>query len=363
MAKVAMIGEQSGSWQQRSRALARLFGRSTESAALAHDEGVPWYVKDLWRRFGEAAGSHHIPERFDHHAAQLYMLARDPELLPEQRLLIQRLIFRRKQQISTPLVSSWEEQDPNFGRWVLGTLCFGEYGEFKIANNNHPRLNNPPISVPPPHVEVHLCVGSDWVTAVNCSAVNGFTALLLDDWRVALRPLDVSFHLHRLSPRLLNVGAFRPGRRWRDLNVKSLPPARATGGLFLRPNYADLATDGNWSVGPTACDRRSWWCVCLLENDLRSLGFSPTASSGVTGQRSRSWFAAVSRLPSQVDHVVVVPPEPAPGALLRVRRMSDGVELEPVRTRQRDLPENDYLRLRVVALDLLLDELWTRTGR
>ncbi|HXM46109.1 MAG TPA: hypothetical protein VN924_33060 [Bryobacteraceae bacterium] len=352
--------------ETKSRVLDRLYGHAAGPLPSALN-GKPWHVAEMWRRFSESAGARQLPERFDHLAAVLYLHAEDPPLLPEQRWLVQKLVFRRKQQISTPLITSWEEQDPNFGRWVLGTLCSGEYGDFKIANNNHPRLNKPPSSVPPPNIEVHLCFGAGWNGAARAYSVAGFAALLIDDWRSALRPLDVSFHVHRLAPLPHSIGPILPGERWRDLQERRLPPTRAVGALFLRSDYGDLVEGPAWTPPPTRSGV-GWWCASLLQDDLHELGFSPRVGRA-------GWFAQNSRLPAPVEHVILVPSlgaefqfsgkslnaEPEGSAeLLRVRRENGGIALNPVRTRDRTFPTRHYLQLRILALDLLLDELWAK---
>lgn len=351
----------------QSRVLGSLYGHAAGPSPSGDPGEKPWYVKEMWRRFADSAGAHQVPERFDHLAAALYVHAEDPPLLPEQRWLVQKLVFRRKQQISTPLITSWEEQDPNFGRWVLGTLCFGDYGEFKIVNNNHPRLNKPPSSVPPPNIEVHVCFGASWAGASRAFSIAGFAALMIDDWRSALRPLDVGFHIHRLAPLPHSIGPFPPGERWRDVKQSTLPPARAVGALFQRVDYGDLAEATAWTPPPLRLGV-CWWCICALRDDLSEFGFSPRVGR-------RGWYARDSRLPEAVEHVILVPPlgkgfqftgkslkaEPEGAAeLLRVRREDGGVALNPVRTRNREFPARHYLQLRVLALDLLLDELWAK---
>jgi hypothetical protein len=334
-----------------------LFRRTDGTAANA---ALPLKV---WRLFAQDAGPLHIPERFDHRAGHGFAFAEDPPVTLDQKRKIYRLLFRRKMLVSSPLVTSWEEQDPFYGRWVLSTLCYGKYGDFKIINNNHPRLNNPPSTLPPKTAHIHLCWGIGFAGVAQASALQTMVALLLDDWRDALQRFRCRFFLDRLSPLPRTVDAGFAGTRWRDLKSHSLPPARVIGSCFLRANYADLAVAGEWSISGNAVAALSWRCAFLLECDLPDLGFRPAVSYGLAGPAAEGWVAeGPSRLPAGIDHVIVVPPEEGPGQFLKVVSSGEEKRLEPVRRRPYAITDKDYWRLRVVALDLLLEELWARSA-
>ena len=344
--------------------LSRLFGGNLQHLGVLQrpEPAASVLHSRCWELFRNHCGATHLHERFDHNAAAFYVRAEDPPISPEQKKNIRRLLFRRKMLISSPLVTSWEEQDPYWGRWVLSTLCYEEYGEFKILNNNHPRLNNPPSTLPPRRAEVHLCWGAGFSGAADASALQAVVALLLDDWRSALRGFRIGFHMHRLSPLPQSRFAGMAGPRWRDAQRGSLPPQHVIGTCFRRPSYADIALDGKWAAAANIAGRQSWRCAFVLESDLHGLGFSPEASAGIDGFTTGGWYASQSLLPSGLDHVIVVPPAEGDGMFLKVIDNNDGVMLSPIRTHPYNVNHKDYARLRIIALDLLLDELWKRTA-
>lgn len=309
-------------------------------------------------RFAAAAGGFHLAERFDDLAARLYYDAEDPTILGDQEQAIRRLLARRRQMIGTPLVTSYEEQDPHFGKWTTTVLTFGEYGDFKLVNNSYVHLNNPPITIPPRVLDVHLCWGARFAGAPYASVLHGVTALVIDDWRHALQDVPVRFHLHRLGPVPHAVELGRGGRRWRHRDAGRLPPAKPIGALFARANRAR-------AIQPFAMDDRreqtakSWWCACLLERDLPSLGFRPGEGTSVDGHQN-TWSASDCGLPRPIDHVIVVPPDEGDGVFHRVVSRDGLTVLDPIRRGREDVDVRWWQRLRVQALDLALDELLTR---
>jgi hypothetical protein len=336
--------------------LTALFGRPGVEEPRGEAPQAADAARGLRKRFAQATGAHHVPERFDHHAASLYWHASDPPLSASQKSALRRLTNRRRVQGSTPLVTSWEEQDPHHGRWVLSTLAQGEYGEFKIVNSNHPRLNSPPQTRPLRPLAVHLCWGCGFAGAADAGVLQGCVALLLEDCRAALRGIRVHLHLRRLAPvPAASLPAFTPGDRWRDARHSPLrlPPARAVGLLFARASFGDLAADPRWQVSGAGARGRGWWVACLLESDLPQLGFSRTPAA-LEGFGTAAWHAPAAGLPEAIQHAVIIPVQPGPGAFFRVHRSSSGVSLDPLPVNHPNVTDTDYWRLRTHFMDLLL---------
>lgn len=332
---------------------------------------------EFWRSFAENAGEHLLAENFDHQAAHLWLGATDPPVLADQSSIIQRLLERRRATISTPLVTSYEEQDPHFGHWLLDVLAYEDYGEFKLVNNSYVHLNRPPVTLPPREHSIHICWGLGWHGATQAapgktavenefqerawnkappgSVLQVVTLLLIDDWRHALRRLPVTFDLHRMNPLASSVSLRKGGKRWR-LGEPKLPPGPVVEALFRRANSA--LTLGAWGL-PVDRSSKSWWCALLFEADLPRLGFKQSAASIVSDHR-HSWNAAHSRLPKMIDHVLAVPPQPGAGKFFRVKQYQNRVSLEPLNRSRDYVPVIDYWQFRVAALDLALDELWSR---
>lgn len=319
----------------------------------------------LHERFQEAGGKLLSAERFDAEAAKLFLEATDPPVLADQSAVIRRLLQRRRSAASSPLVTSYEHQDPHFGRWVVSTLALGKYGEFKIVNKSDVRLNNPPTTLPPHEQRIHLCWGVGWAGAPAASALHGVVALLAEDWRVALARLPVRIDLHRLNPKPLSVSAERGRRRWRhaDPPHPPFPPPSVVGAVFERANRAHALTP--WRIHARSHDEQDgkrranhWWCLCLLDSDLPRLGFS-SGPHPLAATRS-VWSAPRGTLPDAIEHVILVPPKPERGVSYSVRLTENRMVLEPLRYARTDIETTDYWNLRVAALDLVLDELSAR---
>ncbi len=328
------------------------------------------FERRFWNAFAERGGTHLLAERFDYDAVDIWLDAAEPLVLADQSALIRRLLRRRRTATSTPLITAYEEQDPHYGRWTLSTLLYEEYGDFKIVNNSYIHINYPPTSRPPQEQRIHVCWGIGWEGATQPaprenerwskpagSVLNAVLALVVDDWRGALAPLPVRFELHRLNPAAFESGTGQRRRRWRLLETK-LPPPGAVAALFERVNYA--RTLSRWPQLENAkVGRSDWWVAFLFEADLRGLGFrrEPSLHPGV----APSWYATISGLTREIEHVIVVPPEPAVASIYRVRPKGKGAILEPHRSaRTTAVAVDDYLHLRVTALDLALNELSER---
>jgi hypothetical protein len=322
----------------------RLFGRDRRRTLVAGD-----IAKSIRTLFAQDTGSSRAPERFDHAAARLYLGAGTFPVAPDQAAIIQRLKILSEQR-STPLVEEYVKQDPHYGCVSLAALVQGTYGEFLITNNRDPRLNHNPMVPPPIDLAVHLCWGIGYTTASSDHALQGVVALLLDDWRSALAPLRVNFHAHRMSPRPLSRQLGRTGPRWHDAGGESLPPAEAVGILFERANCADAALVDSWRIEQG--DRGGWFCACLSPGDLPELDFKPLDADANLARQS--WVSRRALLPYPISHVLLVPPGPGVGAVMRVVWLTEGVRLEPLDLRWRGLPNEHYENLRSRALDLLL---------
>jgi hypothetical protein len=215
--------------------------------------------------FAEGDAPHHVPERFDDRAARVYYEANDPRVTGDQERAIRQLLARRRQPIGTPLVTAYEEQDPHYGRWTMSLLAYGEYGDFKLANNSYIHINNPPVTIPPRVLRIHVCWGTQFHGAATASTLHGVVALLVDDLRAALRAVPVVFHLHCLGPAARSGVIGRGGRRWRDRKLQRIPKAHAVAMLFERANRARAVEP--WVLVPEEAhlSPRAWWLACLLE--------------------------------------------------------------------------------------------------
>jgi hypothetical protein len=331
--------------------------RATRPATIASSKTQSGVVADFVARFRQGTGMHLSAERFDAAAARLYFEADDPNIFPDQEHAIRQLLKRRREQVSSPHVQSYEEQDPRFGKWTMALLTSGRYGDLKLANNSYLHLNSPPTSLPPPVVDLHLCWGVRFQGAPTASVLHGVAALLLDDWRAALAGVNVRFHACRLGPVPASQALGRGGRRWRRREPSRLPPASVVGLLFARANRASALEPLAWH-GASA-GRRSWRCACLLEADLPALGFEPSRDR-LRGEDWPEWTASTCTLPSSIHSVVVVPSSPGAGAFYRVVPAGRGSRLVSLGPGRAGVPVAHWARLRVQALDMALAELHVR---
>jgi len=177
------------------------------------------------------------------------------------------------------------------------------------------------------------------------------------------------FHLHRLGPRPVAISLGRGGSRWRDRLTERLPPPPPIGAFFERANRCQ-ALEG-WTVVPGRANRNpdrqpstaratgsAWWCACLLETDLRGLGFQPVARS--LSSDGRQWAAQPSGLPREIEHVFVIRPSDSTASFHRVGAHGSTTTLETIRTGRETVDNESWKRVRVQALDVALDELLTR---
>ena len=341
----------------------------------------------LWDRFKRAgvAGGFE-PESFDYAAARLYVTAQDPPPVADHDPRVRQLI-RRKQFVSVPLVTAFEEQDPRYGHIVLSTLTKGEYGEFLIVNHLDPRISSPQASIPPYEVAIRLCWGTGFAGVSEsyspdgreriayASILQGLVALLLDDWREALRLLPVKFFLHRMRPYRKYgrnmVDSIKGGRRWRYLKAKEsmLPPEDVVGLIFERADTASVSLQRKWQVDQNQSSDRGWWCGFVLRRDLRELGFVERISGlRHDGRQMLGWEAERSALPGRLSHVIVIDEPAGQGNILRVHSSPGGLgrmTLYPMRRYHHLAKDDDYSfrALRKAALNLALDELQARLAQ
>lgn len=332
----------------------------------------------MWSLFAEAEGTEWLDERFDHEAARVYLDAHDPKLSPEQQRRIQRLQRRRPSSESVPFADAYVEPDPYSGAIMIATLAAGETGELKIVNRSDPRVSNPPPALPPRPFDVHLHWGhaaSGLASDIEApryrdsnepdrlvsaaSLLQGFVALVLDDWRFAVRQLPIHFHLHCGVPNPERDRLGLGGPRWKDVfkgGKADPPPLQVVGRLFRRCSWLRLSAVG-FSWGGVLF-KRGWFCAVLLETDLREFGFEPRFHDWYA---ESLWTAGQSALPTCMDTVFLLAPERASGRVLSVRRLTErgGLVLLPVARHPSETKGADpsYLELRSRALDTLLDAL------
>ncbi len=330
----------------------------------------------LWSRFATEAGAEWLHERLDHVAGEIYLRDTPADLTLDQSRRIDFLKQRRNEVFFTPMTTCYEELDPFQGAIALSTLCMGEYGMYKIANRSAVWISNPPATRPSHEVHVHLTWTCryeglrqevEWtvpgdppetIRPAASSLLQGLAALLIDDWRCALRLLPVHFHLHRNggSHEELNLGAGGP--RWRNPGMQSyLPPAQVVAHLFRRNSLADLAgCEDHWTAPEGAADNTyHFWFGLILASDLRGLGFQEAVE---TGGFSGDWTGPAGRLPDCLSRVVVLAPESQLHWTICDIRREVREELSP----RAACPEahgepHPYLALRRAALDVLLEAL------
>jgi hypothetical protein len=337
--------------------------------------------KTLWDRFKLAGVARSFePESFDYAAARLYVMAQDPPSVADHDPRVRRLI-KRKQFVSVPLVVAFEEQDPRYGHIVLSTLTKEDYGEFQIVNHLDPRISSPQASIPPHELAIHLCWGTGFAgisesyspdgreRIAYASILQGLVALLLDDWREALRLLPVKFCLHKMRPdHRCARNKIKGGRRWRYLKAEesTLPPEEVVGLLFERANAVSVSLQRDWLIDQKQSSDRNWWCGCVLRCDLRELGFREKRSGFQQGGGyTLGWEAERSALPGGLSHVIVIDEPAGQGNILRVHSSPGGLgrmALYPMRRYHYLAKDDDYsfCALRKTAMNLVLDELQAR---
>ena len=349
----------------------------------------------LWSRFSGVAGLEWLHESVDHIAAEVYLRSKGTKPTLSQSLLIQRLLKRRREMVSHPMTTSYTEQDPYHGATTLATLAMGDYGLFKIANRSAVWISEPPSTKPPRPMNIHLCWthaypglcdksalalplplppdgwngNSEEIKlgpAVDCShasILQGIVALLIDDWRSALRKLPLHYHLYRGPSADKGLPLGKGGPRWRNpCCFSSLPPSNAVEYLFHRPSHVDLANKAEWELPARATDSRAnWWCGCALLSDLRELGFERRRDT-IVGYKDRGyWAGPLQCLHRCISHLIVVDPgESLRWSICRVQQRGH-CELRPMRGWAETEGESyPFKKLRINALDLVLTVLKSR---
>jgi hypothetical protein len=183
------------------------------------------------------------------------------------------------------------------------------------------------------------------------SRLQGFSALLFDDWRCALRDLPVTFSAHSGSE-WDELGA--GGSRWRPCasGVGAMPPPQAVRRFFRRCSWAALPKRGlAWKTEATFVN---WFCLVVLPEDLPEFRFDARQHGGDAAQ-SRYWEASPGALPAGIDVVIVLGASNQESALCRVSWSNSRARLVPVRSWRLgdERPDTAYLEVRTVALDLL----------
>ncbi len=330
----------------------------------------------LWSRFATDAGAEWLHDRLDHVGAEIYLQGGAVDPTAQQARRIDLLQRRRNEVFFTPMTTCYEELDPFQGAIALSTLSMGEYGMYKIANRSAVWISNPPSARPSHDVHVHLTwtcrfeglqqtaswsVPGEPLVAPAASLLQGIVALVLEDWRSALRHLPVRFHLHRDGDEREELNLGPGGPRWRGPGARTgLPPAQAVARLFRRDSLALLAEgEADWTVPPGSADNAfHYWFGFILAEDLRSLGFQETLE---TDGFQAGWEGPPGRLPDCLSRLAILDPAPhmdrLDWSLAEVRR--EGRDLLRPRTR---CPEpggepHPCPALRRSTLDVLLEAL------
>ncbi len=336
-------------------------------------------VAGLWSRFATEAGSAWLHERLDHVSAEVYLQGGAVDPTSQQARRLDFLQRRRSEVFFTPMTTCYEELDPFQGAIALSTLSMGDYGMYKIANRSAVWISNPPSARPSHKVHVHLtwttrfegllqsavwstlAEGSEESDSLEVSAASllqGIVALVVDDWRSALRHLPVQFHLHRdgEDQEGLNLGVGGP--RWRGPGARTgLPPAHVVARIFRRNSLADLAaSEADWTVPTGSADNSfHYWFGFILASDLRSLGFRDWRESDGT---VRGWEGPPGRLPDCLSRLVLL--EPAVGldwTILDIQRERDDLLSPRIRCPEPGGEPHPYPVLRRATLDVLLEAL------
>lgn len=341
----------------------------------------PSYESGIWGNFATGKSLLGLHERFDHMAADMYMESEDIGMSSRQQHRI-KLLLRRQKAANTPLPTSYEEQDPFRGAISLSTLVQDEYGDFKMVNQIDPRISNFPPSFPTQLIKIHLCwaaahkgVAQNFFTpqanningSIKISAASilqGFIALVLDDWRNALAELPVEFFAHNNRPNAFeDMGA--GGERWKQQAKlhKRMPPSNFVSCFFTRTNWMEVTYEFLWQGSRRYSE---WWCACLLEDDLEEFGFTRQSHSTTFAKDSQIevrkplWVSNEKSFPDFIDRVILLNPANQTGKICLVIREKPGlVKLSQLNatseTKRAKRPS--YLNLRTAALDVLLDVL------
>lgn len=343
----------------------------------------PWY----WSNYATATALDWLHESFDHPAARLYADADNIPILPDQQQRIERLIRKRRQSGGDYTRDSREEQNPYFGEPPLDVLTKDEEDLIRwLAERGH-GIAGPPVTQPPPYIHVHFCLansstGIHQVIAAPklqrgeqpeqqashrqtaTSTLQGIAALLVDDWRFALRNLEqVEFFVHRGEPDFAKDTIGGGGERWKNDNRMSsfVPSPAITVKFFQRRKWTDTSLrDLVWPNGMGNSYPFEWWCLCVLKGDLPDLGFHPQIPAG--GDSLPRWTAKTIALPECISHIIVLDPADGEDEICRVERkrsMGERLELRSERRRQTYTSGSDfsYHSLRTQALDILLSAL------
>jgi hypothetical protein len=335
------------------------------------------WEQGVWAQFATARGSAWLDERCDHEAARTYFEAANVDPQTDQQRRISNLVRRRPLQEPNPLTQSYEEQALYYGAITAATLASGEYGEFKIANRTDIRLNEPPPIRPPRDFGIHLCWAHAYQAIMRtlpapvfsnaeqeprgllreASLLQALTALLFDDWRSALRMVNVSFYAHRGSPDHATDSFGPPGRRWKPSKIgEPMPPPEAIGRFFHRANWCSVDKCGlTWKADRAIDD---WWCLILLKSELGDFRLREHQDDRLRVQGVLA--APTDALPAAISTLIVLDPATYDGAIYRVTPDTDERSLRVYKIRVRRSSRSgdpSFQSLRMQALDALLDTL------
>jgi hypothetical protein len=341
--------------------------------------GVLW---SLWnsRHAGNSRAAW-LDQAFDHEAARLYLGAPDLQPTAAQHGRITHLRRRRPSAEIERFPTSYEDLNPYCGHYTLATLTQGTLGEHKIVNDTDIRLAGRPRVRPPRALDIrlHWAFGPSGLLGHHAapafgdgpldpavrpqddSLLQGFAALVLDDWRDALQGLPIEFHAGPLNGPAAGSDRYgKGGPRWkpRESLTGILPPARMVTRFFTRCDWVALTQVAPHD--PLASPDRSWGVLTLLECDLPYLGFDQADARDGRGWptwevREGGTGAGVPAIPAAVSLVILIGSAAGDGWLCRVRRHR-GLLLEPS---QRIDAKTDFglKGLRSAALDHLLGDL------
>ena len=321
------------------------------------------YLSGIVRKEHKRAWVH---ENMGYGQIAFYLQTEDLEMTQEQRNRLRRLMIRPK--TDTSEYKALPEGIAARGHFSLFTLTLGDYGFFKIANDSDLKLNSPEIGSPPKPARFSLrwlssfeAVTQQWGLLDDRCAITrdaflkGMLAVVLDDWRAALRAVPIRF---RLCPRDTSNGPLdmgRGGKRW-----KSTVPEEGDGPapdivrtLFTRCTCVEAATRPcSWQCAPPSrhygmasdpCEKsRGWCCGFMLLSDMPRFHFSP--KEGAASPNECVWIGlghATSESVSKLDHIVLIDDrsDQAPefngdmrhdGTIYAVGQRSACVELHPV---------------------------------
>ncbi len=309
---------------------------------------------------GEAKGW--LFESVDLDAARMYLDAEDPPVEADQARRIRRL-RRRERAWSQHPPEGFEEPDMN-ARPTLADLVQDSW-EWKLVNGTFRGIGKPISSVPHQRLGIHVCWahGLGSLDRGETPALRAVVALMIDDWRSALRDLPIVFLVHG-GQRAESVGQGilgRGGVRWKALATRdgAFPDRDVVANLFHRTTWtADAHSDpGRRKLASTLRGRRrgaEWWCLVVLESDLPELGF--------TRRRPQDpWLGSDDLLPRHLGRVVAIDTERSRGEIYRLARgpvgeRASAVALRPAIECARHPRDGHahYWPLRVQALNMVV---------